>query len=544
MDNRYWHPDRSRRIVRRIVVTGDLVLLTAASFSTGDNDDLVDIPLLTDAYEPNRPLLTGASLAGALRSYLAGHQPGIRVGRAAEMLFGGRHSDPDGGQSALLLSDSVAECANVELRNGVKLDSRSRTAMDTALYDRTLWAAGTRFPLKFELLVTAANPCDASILMSPAEQQQYETDLKAALAAALLGLERERITLGGRKTRGCGRAKVESWVVKTYDMRLPGDLEAWIEENDPANTVSGPKIDTLLGVTPTADNGSYAEIRARFLLDGSLLIRTEGASGDEPDMIHHRARQATGSDAAILPGTGLAGAIRARAARIAHTIDPNPTRTASRHLVEEIFGTDMAQRDEKRRSGQQQPPPHASRLRVSEQPIDGGEQDLVQPRVAIDPFTGGARETALFSEQPIFSSDAEAATEITLRIKSPTEKQRGIESPTHASIGLILLTLKDLWTHDLPVGGESSVGRGRWRGDWASIVVSEPAADGGGAQRREWTLRHRGDRRGAGLELPPNAVELEKFVAALHKWIAEYKERHEESVGSMPRKSEQGGAVK
>ncbi|MGQ9815302.1 MAG: hypothetical protein ACUVR3_09155, partial [Candidatus Roseilinea sp.] len=41
-----------------------------------------------------------------------------------------------------------------------------------------------------------------------------------------------------------------------------------------------------------------------------------------------------------------------------------------------------------------------------------------------------------------------------------------------SEIGLLLLLLKDLWTGDLPLGGESSVGRGRLKG--VQAVISGP----------------------------------------------------------------------
>ena len=47
------------------------------------------------------------------------------------------------------------------------------------------------------------------------------------------------------------------------------------------------------------------------------------------------------------------------------------------------------------------------------------------------------------------------------------------EAQFHAEIGLLLLVLKDLWTGDLPIGGESSVGRGRLRGKEATLSLKE-----------------------------------------------------------------------
>ncbi len=74
-----WSGDVSRKIVRRIVVEGDLVLQTPAHFGNGDGDDLVDMPLLTDPLDEKTPLLTGASIAGALRGYLHEREHGFRA---------------------------------------------------------------------------------------------------------------------------------------------------------------------------------------------------------------------------------------------------------------------------------------------------------------------------------------------------------------------------------------------------------------------------------------------------------------------------------
>src|SRR5579884_3847959 len=74
-----WSGEVSRKIVQRIVVEGDLVLLTPAHFGNGDGDDLIDMPLLTDSLDEKTPLLTGASIVGALRGYLHEREQGFRV---------------------------------------------------------------------------------------------------------------------------------------------------------------------------------------------------------------------------------------------------------------------------------------------------------------------------------------------------------------------------------------------------------------------------------------------------------------------------------
>ena len=57
---------KSRGISKRIVVEGDLRLLTPTALGNGDAESLTDLPLLLDtAGDEPLPLLTGASIAGA-----------------------------------------------------------------------------------------------------------------------------------------------------------------------------------------------------------------------------------------------------------------------------------------------------------------------------------------------------------------------------------------------------------------------------------------------------------------------------------------------
>jgi hypothetical protein len=73
-----------------------------------------------------------------------------------------------------------------------------------------------------------------------------------------------------------------------------------------------------------------------------------------------------------------------------------------------------------------------------------------------------------------------------------------------AEIGLLLLLLKDLWTGRLPLGGESSVGRGRLRGLEATVRHGD----------KQWHLRQESD---GPLQVEPDPASLEAYVAALHK---------------------------
>ncbi len=180
----------------------------------------------------------------------------------------------------------------------------------------------------------------------------------------------------------------------------------------------------------------------------------------------------------ILSGTSLTGVLRHRGEKIVNTLQKDI------NIINEIFGFS----DENSKQAK------ASRLIVDEVEINN-TTDLIQNRIAIDRFTGGALHGALFNEQPIFGND-ETSLEIKLELRQPQDYE----------IGLLLLLLKDLWTSDLPVGGTSSIGRGRLQGKYAIIKLKNKA----------WTISQKSNNEPLTID---NPEELEKFVNALREEV-------------------------
>lgn len=106
--------DNSRKIRERIYIRGRLVLQTPAHFGNGDTDAITDIPLLRDSLDGRSPLLTGTSIAGALRNYLreaeAGHgaveDPDQDAKLLAEQLFGHLVGREGSVMSCLMVDDA------------------------------------------------------------------------------------------------------------------------------------------------------------------------------------------------------------------------------------------------------------------------------------------------------------------------------------------------------------------------------------------------------------------------------------------------------
>lgn len=499
MNNRTTH----RSIVERWVITGVLELETPAHFGNGDGDALTDMPLLLDEVE-GRPLLPGASIAGALRSYLREFESDYGnkeiSNSMAALLFGSSRTDEDGRQSPLIVDDAVGNSAGFELRDGVAIDPETRTAADDKKFDMQLLAAGSAFPLRFELIVTK-------------ESQK----LRDALATALHGLEDGQITLGARKRRGFGQCKVKDWRVLKFDLSKKDGLLDWLGSEQGLRTpkaVEGKDLPAKLGAAlQTDDKRTAVHLCATFSIDGTLMIRSGfGESDSGPDMVHIHSKRPDKKPAPVIPGTSFAGVLRQRALKIARTVSRDiqakdqqgqPLFKINKEkkkvpllkaevFVDAMFGPSAIKRGEKHAK--------ASRVSIKETEIEKSTS-LVVTRVKIDRFTGGAFESALFSEQPAIGKPE---TRVTLDLS--------LRSPKSAEIGLLLLLLKDLWTGDLPIGGESGIGRGRLKGIAAELKTSHDT----------WSFKANGEQ----VDITPNANQLEEWVQAFNQGLEKAQVNH------------------
>lgn len=541
---------RHRAVVERWIITGTLHLETPAHFGAGQEGDYTDMPLLLD--ERGRPLLPGTSIAGALRNALREREAGdaqpfpvpprkkdtpeedkeekdryqrekaAERNRLSTKLFGFYQGDDnsDGAQSPLVVEDADVDRFRFELRDGVAIDAKTRTAdigreeKDRGKkFDMELLAAGTTFKLGFELAVGVPRPpapngstnntAGRNFNVAYNEQRQ---ELLRALVTALGALERGEITLGARKRRGFGQCRVANWTARRYDLTTRDGLLAWLARDRPE--MAGPSVPEETGNNIAAivaalggldeatlgvdDARRRVRLLADFAVESSLLVRAGlgEADHDAPDMVHlHSWRD--GKYLPIVSGTSWAGVLRHRATKIARTLGGPQRDEEVNKLVDELFGpADITQENKLAR---------ASRLSVRESTVKGG-REMVQTRVRIDRFTGGALDAALFDQQPLFGA-GEAGVQLAIEIRSPANR----DVPDH-EVGWLLLLLKDLWTGDLRVGGEASVGRGVLRGRSAELTVGE----------HRFVFTAAGDR----LNVEGDREMLQGYVNALQQEVA------------------------
>ncbi|MFN5814715.1 MAG: RAMP superfamily CRISPR-associated protein, partial [Pseudanabaena sp.] len=167
------------------------------------------------------------------------------------------------------------------------------------------------------------------------------------------------------------------------------NFEHWNRNLSESRTKISP-ISIVLGAIPNDNKRDRFTITAKFSLIGSMLIRSgqslqkaeDGKYKKSPDDVHLKSYRPTDKNPIpVISGTSLAGVLRHRSVRIIKTLEKDL------QIVDDIFGTDISDNGNKEAK--------ASRLIVHESEIKESSE-LVQSRIAIDRFTGGAMHGALF----------------------------------------------------------------------------------------------------------------------------------------------------
>lgn len=477
----------SDRIKQRIWACGEWRALSAIHLG-GEPTGETDMSLLRAS--DGSFYIPAGSIAGAARHALAARYMGYERYRnrnekeelAIRRLFGGGELDvKDEAALASLLTVYDAPAVgdpSATVRDGVRIELITGQASEGAKFTLEVLPAGTRFRMRFLLTLYAQTPGKKLKGEPPVPDQK----LRGLFRAMLESFSESGIRLGARTRRGYGQGEVKEWTIRLLDMENRDHVLAWLarrpEDGDPLT------LDEL-GTAELSSDVPYFEIDASLRLRTSLLVRKAGETAADPDMVH-----LTEAGNSLLPGTGLAGAIRHRVERIGSTLGLN-NREA---ILASMFGPLHEQGNDRALRG--------GRVWVSECALEPGER-LVQGRVAIDRFTGGALEAALFDEAPFWPQGDGPHARVRIRLEAPR---------SDAEKGLLLAAFKDLWLGDLPLGGETGVGRGVFEGVHATIVDSS-----GSRWKIEATA---GDPRRVRVEGNPKGLDeyLSTLPTKAHEW--------------------------
>lgn len=358
---------------------------------TGGADGAVDTVLRDWT---GRPFVQGTSLAGALRGWLADRDPD-----KVESLFGSQAQS-----GSLMVSDGLFEvAAEQQTRPRLRIDGATGTADDGGKFDVAHIAAGTK--LTFTLT-----------WMGREEMLEQTGAVEQMLAALHAG----EIRLGAQKTNGFGRVSL-TVQKRSYRMEDAGDRAAWLEDREDGTPFTLPTL-TLGGQVVFTLTGRADSILVKA---GAREMRSSPKGGNRNVTVPLRE-----NGRAILPGSSVKGAVRARVTAIAELLGMEEA------VTEELFGR-MNRRGENPDNGL------PGKVRFEDAVLSGKSQEI--SRIRINRFTGGVIRQGLFVEEPIRS-------EITLRITLPEGEARGC--------GLLLYALRDLGLGLYNLGSGGAVGRG------------------------------------------------------------------------------------
>lgn len=466
----------ARKIHSRLKIDGTFTAVTALHVGgCGDTPD-TDLPLARNGED--KWYVPGTSLAGVLRAWCV-----KAFGDSLVNDLWGFQKDDKGHASFVLVEDAVVELppgAVSETRDGVGIDRAWGVAAEGIKYDRAVLPRGSKLNLKMAV----------DLITSKAEQS------KAVIAHLLDALARGEIHLGAARTRGLGRVKFKlneercscqglstrAGILKT--LKTGGERVEPEKWKDPIRPARLPRLEITIKWHPR-----------------SGLMVNAGYQGIAVDMLPLVSGK-DGGVALTLPGSAIKGSLRNHAERIVRTLLERdaPGNATDRQnfmkqlelpLIDEIFGARAKKKKTHKGLGalsiadcyavemmnseawakvqQAKAAPQDSserwELRQFTDPACALPEALqaeqfaavkqqrfeIRHHVAIDRWTGGAAEGALFSVLAPTEAEWEDMS-LTLDLNRLPEHLPGVM--------LVLLVLRDLASNRLPLGFATNRGMG------------------------------------------------------------------------------------
>ena len=436
-------------VTKKILLEGTLSLDSPLLIGTGltarEARQETDTQVLKDKKE--RPFIPGTSLAGVLRTLLADED--------AALLFGSTEcgEKAGGAQSAIDVEDVLLEDASIVVRDGVGIAAFARTSLAGRKYNYEAVERGAKGRLRMTVTVRRAHA-------EKGLEEAVQT-LADRLAAG--------VRLGALTAKGFGKVSAADVRISTYDFSDFDDVRRWLFRKDAkciahASKAAGKK------------HAGVFSVDAAFAIRRSLIVR----ENDVDEKAAERKQKKSGADF-LIPGTSIKGALRHRALEIL-TILKKPAAA-----LDSLMGCSTDARRQK------------SRFLVDEAYFRKGVKPQAHARNRLDCFTGGTVDSVLFTDEPVWQKKPGEAT---LRLHYEIENYAPWEA------GLALYLLRDLWQGAIPLGGESSVGRGLLEGVAATVSFDDEVLEIGAAGAVEKAA----------------AEKLEAFAKALRDMEEEAKE--------------------
>lgn len=399
-------------IIGRLFFKATLKNVSPLALSNGQ-DEYSDADIYRDIQ--GNPVITSTAFTGALKSYLESHFSDLTKSITYKYLFGDSGRQGKYGLQAHMILDDLKCHADYKtnIRDGVKIDPKSNLAVDQGKYDYEILEPGAAFSLSGEITFRKG--------IDPEEIDKILQIVQSILNSGYF-------QLGGLTSFGFGRLKLEDDIATT-GLLQQGKYIEYI--TNPDKITFDHKIESV----DLDDNHNLSIYKFKLRPTTPLFI-----GGGEVEVAIADFASLKSDGKYVLPAKSLKGAIRHHAFRIANTIHGEEV---AHQVCNEIFGNRAKEEKQKTELTK-------SKFWTSDGSIIDNDKINSQSQVAIDRFTGGAIESALFATEPVWPK---SDTYVDIEWRIPTE-------PMH--LGLLLLVARDLMTEMLPIGGDKAIGRGRF----------------------------------------------------------------------------------
>ncbi|MHA1439592.1 MAG: RAMP superfamily CRISPR-associated protein [Promethearchaeota archaeon] len=404
------------KLISKIIFEGILKNISPLIIGIGKGG-LIDFEVIKD--EKGIFFIPGTSFKGALKHHIENKFDNLNQYQW-NYFYGSQEK-----QSRFIVKDiKPINSIKINIRDGVAIDYKTGIAKQGYKYNYEIIEPGTEFNLKCEITIN-----------EEVNKENFKTILKTIIEE----LENGEVLIGAMTTKGFGKIKLNEY--KIYEFNFPKDGENWFRYlNNERSKKNEIFLDKQFKLTPKPYKDF--ELDAWFRIKSSLIIGSYPTNPNEPDKIHIKS-----NGIPVLPGTSIKGAIKERAVKIINTFNKNGV-----EFLKRTFGWAEIEGKSKEK--------YKSKIIIGESIINDVDE-VVQHRIKIDRFTGGTINGALFESKPLWHKNEK----INIKIK--------IKNAEKWEIGLLLLILKDLWTEDLPIGGEKNIGRGILQGIEATIKLND-----------------------------------------------------------------------
>lgn len=409
------------RIMRKEYYRIKFTLTSPLSIGSRDNNR-TDRDLILNSQ--NKPYIPGAAIAGVIRhalselyacppqkieAALGNVKKATETNTAVEQL-----------ESRIIFYDAELEsdvAAYMSVRDSVALDD-FKTAKKGAKFDMEILEAGARFCTYIEHNVYKEDP-----------------DLCPQILAAFMD---GMVAFGGKSMRGYGTIGDVQIGKRTFDLTNASNLESWLQ----FDLFNETKWDEFDGAERLAQNKS---IRLELKQKGAISIRryttavSRNNTDTQPDFeqltVHeYEDQKAESKDRnsiriPVIPGTSWAGAFRHRMKEFGVEVSSEQS----------MFG---------HVSGGSEGVKKRSLISFSESRLRNAKEKVLS-RNAIDRFSGGTKDGALFTEKTYYGGNTDLVISWRGERKMHENEKKALAA-----------TIADLHYGLLAVGGATSIGRG------------------------------------------------------------------------------------